>query len=210
MGRTNSAAGAVERDLAAFYEQQAADRAARSLEPRRVHARDAFAARLVDAQPHILEIGVGAGHDAAAFAARGWRVVGVDLAVAHAELTRAAGVSVALATARALPFADEAFDVVWTMSTLMHVPSASINGALAEIGRVLVRGGVAAIGVWGGADVEDFLPGPYEPPRLFSRRSDARWLELLRQVGAIEEFEPWHEADEGFWYQWAVVRKPSE
>ncbi len=198
----------VERDLATFYEQQAPDRAARALEPRRVQARAAFAEGLRDARPRILEIGVGAGHDAAAFAALGWPVVGVDLAIAHAELTTTAGVSVAVATVRALPFADEAFDAIWTMSTLMHVPSNAIDGALAEVRRVLAPGGCAAIGVWGGADVEHLLPGPYQPPRLFSRRSDTRWLELLDQVGVIEEFEAWPDAEEEFWYQWAVVRKP--
>ena len=124
----------------------------------------------------------------------------------HARLATSVGANSVVATARALPFPGEAFDVVWSMSTLMHVPDSAIDGALAEIARVLVPGGTAVIGVWGGADVEDYLQNPrYDPPRLFARRSNERWRQMLGRIGAVERYEDWHRDDEAFWYQWALV-----
>jgi len=197
----------VERDLSTFYDRQAADRLARGLDGRRLEVRDAFIASL---KPHaeVVEIGVGAGHDAAGFVAAGHAVVGIDLSAEHAAFTNSIGAFVALATARALPFRNAAADAVWTMSTLMHVPDVAITGALGELRRVLRPGGVAAIGVWGGEDGEDFIPGPYEPPRLFARRSDDRWRSMLGGVGRVEAFETWRdEGDDAFHYQFALVRR---
>jgi SAM-dependent methyltransferase len=200
--------GAVESALAAYYEQEAADRAGRELDPRRVAARDRFVARLTGAAPRLLEVGTGPGRDATAFLAAGIPVVGVDLAVAHARRAGAAGVSAAVATVRRLPFPDRAFGALWTMSTLMHVPDAAITDALTELARVLAPGALAAIGVWGGPDVEHtFDDGRFGPPRLFSRRSEARWRSLLATLGSVEEFATWAHRDDGHHYQWAVVRR---
>ncbi len=199
-------AARIERDLAAYYDQEAGERAERALLPQRIAMRHEFAASLRGTE-RLLEIGIGPGRDATAFVERGIAVTGVDLSTVFAALASAAGAQIALATARALPFRDRAFDVVWTMSTLMHIPESAIGGALAEVRRVLKPGGVASIGVWGGADVENLLPGSFDPPRLFSRRSDDRWQQLVSVIGDVERFETWHEGDEEFWYQWAIVRR---
>ena len=198
----------VERDLAAYYEQEAAERAGRALDPRRVAARAAFLARLGGRTGRLLEVGIGPGRDAAAFVAGGVRVVGVDLSVEHARRARSAGAAAAVATVRCLPFDDGTFSALWSMSTLMHVPNEAIADALAELRRVLAPGALAAIGGWGGPDVEhrsdiDVLA----PPRFFSRRSDDRWRSLLATLGSIEEFATWGRDGNGFWYQWAVVRR---
>ena len=51
-----------------------------------------------------------------------------------------------VADVRALPFADESFDVVISTSTLDHFPSrAGIEAALGELHRVLVPGGLAVL-----------------------------------------------------------------
>lgn len=193
--------------MTTFYDQQAADRLTRGLDERRVEVRDAFVASL---QPRrsVLEIGVGAGHDAAAFVDAGHSVVGIDLSSEHATYTNRVGAAAAVATVRSLPFRGAAVDVVWSMSTLMHVPDVAIAYALDELARVLRPGGIAGVGVWGGADVESYLPGPYEPPRLFARRSDDRWRSMLARVGEVERFETWRddESDE-FHYQFAVLRR---
>jgi SAM-dependent methyltransferase len=203
-----SDADAVERSLAAYYEQEAGDRAGRPVDPPRAAARDRFVDRVAGDRPRVLEVGVGPGRDAAAFVAAGMPVVGVDLAVEHAGLARAAGAATVVATVRRLPFADAAFGAVWTMSTLMHVPDAAIAGALAELRRVLAPGGLAAIGVWGGPDVEHHIDGDrFGPPRFFSRRSAASWRSLLATVGVIEEFEGWDRRAGDWAYQWAVVRR---
>jgi hypothetical protein len=30
---------------------------------------------------------------------------------------------------------------------------------------------------------------------------------LLGRIGTVERLDEWHEKDEDFWYQWAVVRR---
>lgn len=197
----------VERDLARYYDAEATDRAGRALDPERVAAREEFVASL-HRRGRLLEIGIGPGRDAAWFAAKGVTVFGIDLSIEHARLATSVGAHVAVSSVRHLPFPDGAFDAVWTMSTLMHVPATAIDGALAELRRVLAPGGWMAAGVWGGEDVESLLDGgAYGVPRLFSRRSDATWQAMLRRVGELEAFRTWGDDAQPFWYQYAVVRR---
>jgi len=198
---------AIERDLAIYYDAEVDDRAGRELQPPRHAARDAFITSL-EAPTTVLEIGVGVGRDAVGFVAAGHAVVGTDLSAAFARRSAHVGASTVVASVRALPFQTASFDALWTMSTLMHVPDSAIGSALVELRRVLRPGGTAGIGVWGGDDVEDFLESrEYGPPRLFSRRSDARWRDMLTTVGVVEHFERWDDAGDPFWYQYAIVRR---
>lgn len=197
----------VERDLATYYDAEAADRSGRELDAERVARRNAFV-QLLRPGHRLLEIGIGPGRDAGAFVAGGITVVGVDLSIEHARRAKTVGAHVLVGSVRHLPFTDGAFDAVWTMSTLMHVPSVAIAGALDEVRRVLASGGVLATGVWGGSDLEEHLDaGNYGPPRLFSRRSDTTWQALLRRVGRVEDFRTWGEDRQPFWYQYALVRR---
>jgi SAM-dependent methyltransferase len=196
----------VEVALAAYYDQEAEDRAGRALEAGRVEARARFVDRLGGRRTRLLEVGPGAGRDSAELAAPGLDVVGVDLSREQLALARSAGLLPTVATVRRLPFADASFDALWTMSTLMHVPDSAIEAALAELRRVLAPGAIAAIGVWGGPDVESTGNEGKYGPRLFSRRSDERWHQLLTSLGSVEVFENWHPDLDDFWYQWAVLR----
>jgi SAM-dependent methyltransferase len=198
---------AVERALAAYYEQEASDRAKRPIDPQRVGARSRFVARLEGRRPRILEVGVGPGRDAVSFLAEGIPVVGVDLSVEHAQRAGSTGAHAVVATVRRLPFDNSAFAALWTMSTLMHVPNEAIADALVELRRVLAPGALAAVGVWGGPDVERHRGiDVFEPPRFFSLRSDERWRSLLSTLGSVEDFETWGGRSNDFWYQWAIVR----
>jgi SAM-dependent methyltransferase len=194
---------AVEADLTVYYDQEGEARSTRPLDPRRVEGRSSFVGSLGPSS-RVLEIGSGPGRDADAFRTAGHDYVAIDLSIEHARRCRSTGANVARASVRQLPFPDGVFDAVWSMSTLMHVPNSAIDGALTAIARVLARGGVAAIGVWGGADIEDHDQS--SPPRLFSRRSDARWRSMLAMIGDIEAFDTWGD-DDDFRYQWAIVRR---
>lgn len=158
----------------------------------------------------ILEVGSGPGRDAASFIDAGFRIVAVDLSIEHARRCQTTGAQVVRASVRCLPFRKASFDSVLTMSTLMHVPDSAIAVALSELSRVLRPGGAAAIGVWGGADVEEYSredPVAGRVPRLFSRRSDQRWRSMLAVIGTVEVFEIWRDGDKDFYYQWATVRR---
>lgn len=197
-----------ESDLAAYYDQEAARRAARQIDPLRVERRDLFANLvLAEGRSRLLEVGTGPGQDAVAFQARGLSVSGVDLSPEHVRLARGSGVEVSVASVLALPFADDAFDAGWTMSTLLHVSDARFDRALTEIGRVLQPGSPLAVGLWGGEDFE----GPSDkdqirPPRFFSVRSHERLQEMLARHGDLEQFETWAGGDGGWSYQWCVLR----
>lgn len=199
----------VERDLATYYDQEVSDRLSREPDPERVGARERFIESLDDpARLRLLEIGTGVGRDAEAFIGHGILTYGVDLSSEQSRRASDKGVHQVMGTVRCLPFRDHAFDVVWTMSVLMHVPNRQIETALGEIARVLRRGGLAVIGVWGGEDSEQpRLEDDYEPPRLFSRRSDESWHAHLARIGEIDEFRRWGESEGNWYYQWAQVRR---
>ena len=200
---------AVEASLTAYYDDEGDDRLHQPIEPRRLAMRGSFLESLSERRRHILEIGAGPGRDAAAFIAAGHHFFAMDLSMEHARRCRSTGARVVRATVRRLPFRQASFDSLWTMSTLMHVPDSAIGSALAEVSRVLKPGGAAAIGVWGGPDVEDYREEDLEKgrtARLFSRRSDHRWREMLAEIGTVEFFETWGSNDD-FLYQFAVVRR---
>lgn len=197
----------VEADLVAFYDGEEG-RESRPMDPRRLTAR----ADVIDSLPpssRVLEIGSGPGRDAIAFRDAGHVYAGVDLSFAHCRRCSATGAAAVRASARNLPCRTAAVDVVWSMSTLMHVPDSAIEGALDEVRRVLAPEGRAVIGVWGGRDVEehnDQDAATGRPPRLFARRSHERWRSMLGRIGIVETFDAWDDGHD-FTYQWAVVRR---
>jgi ubiquinone/menaquinone biosynthesis methyltransferase len=106
-------------------------------------------ARLIDrvewsGSPMVLDLACGTGDIALAAAARGARVVGLD--ITHRMLQLAARkpqpsgrASFVTGDMMALPFPDTAFDVITTGYGLRNVPD--LRGALAEVHRVLRPGG---------------------------------------------------------------------
>lgn len=199
----------IEAELAAYYDNEAVDRVRRPLSGRRLEARNRFLAE-IDLSVPVLEVGTGTGRDVKEFVAAGLSVVGVDLSVEQARHAQSAGAHQVLASARHLPFPDATFSTLWSMSTLMHVPNSAIRETLVEVRRVLAPGAIAAIGVWGGPDIEDYgeLKANLGHRRLFSRRSDETWGRLLRLVGEPHVYETWDNDGEDFWYQFTVLRVP--
>ena len=198
----------LESDLATYYDQDAAARAARTIDPRRVEWRTGFADLLAaEGRDTLLEVGVGPGHDARAMRAAGFEVTGVDLSPEHVRLARENGIEAYVASVLDLPFADDSFAAGWTMSTLLHVPDADIDAALAEIARVLQPGAPLAIGVWGGRDWEGLRDqDDIVPRRFFSLRSDDRLREILGRHGTVERFDTWAGNGASWTYQAVVLR----
>lgn len=89
-----------------------------------------------------LEVGCGEGRVSRDLAARGHRVVAVDSSPTLIRLAHNADGSIAYARcdAAALPFIDEAFDVVVAYNSLMDFDD--MEGSVREAGRVLKPGGV--------------------------------------------------------------------
>ena len=198
----------LEHDLSTYYDQEASDRAFRPLGSHRLERRRAFIELARDeGRASVLEIGVGPGRDAAAFAESGVAPVGVDLSIEHARFALANGVVSVRATVLALPFPAHRFDSGWTMSTLVHVPDAHFDRAMREFIRVLRPGSPLAIGLWGGFDresVSDF--DRIDPPRFFSNRSHERARAMLARHGELEQFDTWPDDRSTWEYQFAVLR----
>jgi len=203
--------GPLEDDLARYYDNEAPSRRDRPLTPQRVQHRARFARLLRDeGRVHLLDVGTGPGIDAAAFSGEGLQVTGIDLSPVAVAMCREAGVDAHVGSVLDLPFADATFDAVWTMSTLLHVPDASIHRALAELVRVCRPGAPVAIGVWAGDDVEG--PSTFDevdPPRFFSFRSERRLRELLVAHGELEELSALLEDERDGTYHVARLRRPA-
>jgi len=111
-------------------------------EPERFGERRAFLLGHVAPGDRVLDLGCGDGAFAAALVEAGAVVTMAD--IAREALRRARGRApgadaVVLDEGAPLPFAEDAFDVVWAGETLEHV--ADVVGLLAEVRRVLRWGG---------------------------------------------------------------------
>lgn len=151
-----------------FYEAQASRYAAEgSQQPHPALA--GFLARLAPGA-HILELGCGAGNDAAAMLAAGFEVDPTDGSAALAQIaTERLGRPV-----RVLPFealeARAEYDAVWANASLLHVPRRALSGILALIHTALRPGGLFfASFKTGGPE------GPDTHGRYFNR-PDPAWL----------------------------------
>jgi SAM-dependent methyltransferase len=210
-----------EQRLAEFYNRRAASGWDHPLSPRRVEARGRFISLLKSEGRHdVLEVGSGPGQDGLKFVQAGIHYTGVDLAEEHVRQARAKGLAVSVASARRLPFADGAFPAVWSMSTLLHIPAADIDGVLRELVRVTAPNAPIAVGLWSGDDEEVLNPeDDLEPRRFFSRRSDETVRRVFGRHCAIEDFVTWPEGTgeesgpgAGNWsqhYQFLILRTPT-
>jgi ubiquinone/menaquinone biosynthesis C-methylase UbiE len=101
---------------------------------------------------NVLEIGVGAGTDHVQFARAGAELHGIDLTEHGVELVRRRlaledlSSDLRVADAESLPFASDAFDVVYSWGVLHHTPDTA--RAIAEAVRVTRPGGRICIMVY--------------------------------------------------------------
>ncbi|MEU6250752.1 class I SAM-dependent methyltransferase [Glycomyces sp. NPDC047010] len=164
----------VKADLRAAYDADADDRAAMDDAPWKRAERERFAAHLREAgAATLLEIGAGHGVSGRAFADEGFAVTCTDLSPALVAHCRAKGLDARVMDFARLDFPDAAFDAVFGMNCLLHVPKADLPGVLDGIDRVLAPGGVFYWGQYGGRDSEGVWDGDaYEPKRYFSFFTD--------------------------------------
>ena len=160
----------------------------------------------------LLEIGAGPGHSAAFFAGGGFEVSAIDLSPLNIERCVAKGLDARVADFAELPFPDESFDAIWSMSCFMHAPDAELTKAIAEMDRVLISGGIAVVGLWGGDGstgmVEDDV---HDPPRYFAWRTDDQVIAAFGEAFVVERFEIIPDAEDSSadeHYQLLTMRKP--
>lgn len=133
----------------------------------RAEAHDENLAAYLDLLPPpgrlALDLGCGEGRIARALGARGYRTVGIDSSPTLVQLAREADPvgEYRLGDAAALPFADEAFDLVVVFMSLQDFDDAEC--ALGEAGRVLEPGGFLCFAVihpvWTAGEIDEERDG---------------------------------------------------
>lgn len=175
-----------------FYRRNAEAYAQREITSR--HARlTKFLARLpTDAA--ILELGCGAGGDAAEMIARGYDVTPTDGSPELAALaSRKLGRPVATLLFHDLD-AVEAYDGIWANACLLHVPREQLSGVLALIHRALKPGGAFYASYKAGeSDGRDALDRYYNYPTedwlraTYAQAGD--WRDLSIETGEVKAFD---------------------
>jgi hypothetical protein len=196
-----------EADLRTYYEAAAAQRATMLPPPRRVAERDGFLRLLAtEGRSSLVEVGSGAGPDAAAFTTAGVAVTAIDLAFEHTRYSSQAGALAVQGSVLAWPFQADSFEAGWTMSTLMHLADGAIEQALAAVASSLVPGAPVAVGMWGGHDRELLAEFDAEPKRYFRLRTHDHARSLLAAIGHVEHFTTWPDDRSDWVYQFGIVR----
>lgn len=136
---------------------------------------------------HVLDVGSGVGGPSRCLAQEfGCRVTGIDLTEEYCRVAQMLAQRIGLSNlvtyrqgdALALPFADEAFDVVWTQHTAMNIPDKVT--LYREMLRVLKSGGMLAI--------YDILAGPVSPihfPVPWARQPEASHLVTTEELRTL-------------------------
>ena len=138
------------------------------LTPWKVATRADFLSLLqAEGKRSLLEIGGGPGHFAAFFRDAGLDVVMTDLSPAMVRLAQAKGLDARVMDFLNLDFLPAAFDAVFALNCLLHVPSADLPRVLAAIHRVLRPGGLFFYGVYGGHSFEGIWPEDHHEPKRY-------------------------------------------
>ena len=140
----------------------------------------------------VLEIGCGSGRDAAFLTSHGLEVTATDGSKAMLEEAGRAHPELKgrLRFARLpekLPFGDSAFDGVYSVATLMHLPKEGITKSIGEIHRVLRPGGLFFFSVSLERDDIDRQTNLDRHGRLFTLLPKEEWNSLCTQVGFKQE-----------------------
>ncbi|MEV6601296.1 class I SAM-dependent methyltransferase [Actinoplanes sp. NPDC051346] len=190
--------------LRTIYDARAEQREATAKQAWKLAERAAFLDRLHATQAKtLLEIGAGTGQDSAYFADAGLMVTAVDISPEQVAFCRRKGLTAQVRDVLHLGFAPAAFDAVWSMNCLLHVPNDNLAEALSSIREVMVPGGLAYLGLWGGVDSEGIME---DDGRFFSFRTDERILSAVAEFFEIVDF---HAIEQGFRFQALTLARPA-
>lgn len=151
-----------------------------------------FIARFAASLPgkRVLNMGSGSGRDALLLREHGLEVVCMDASKSMVAITTGLGFESHQAVLTNPPFEPETFDGIWAYGSLLHLPKAATNLALAAMHSLLRPQGGCAIGVIQGKDearlAHEIMPKHhrffkfYEPDELDQLLTNASFTPVER------------------------------
>ncbi|WNQ12637.1 class I SAM-dependent methyltransferase [Paenibacillus aurantius] len=172
------------------YNRMARERDRSELQEWKIVERSRYLSKLQEEKRgRLLEIGAGTGRDSLFFQEAGLQVTSADLSEEMVALCREKGLDARVMDFYRLDFAEEAFEAVYALNCLLHVPKKDLPDVLAEIRRILVPGGLFFMGVYGGVDSDGvWEKDTYELKRYFSMYPDDDLTAVVKKVFEVEEF----------------------
>ncbi|SMF90181.1 mutator mutT protein [Paenibacillus uliginis N3/975] len=138
---------------------------------------------------NVLEIGAGPGRDSLYFRQHGLDVTAIDMSEEMVHLCQQKGLNAMVMDFYQLKFVDQAFDAVYAMNCLLHVPKAQLVDVLVEIRRVLKPNGLFYLGLYGGVSTDGvWEQDTYEPKRYFAMYPDEEIQRIVKEHFQVEDF----------------------
>jgi SAM-dependent methyltransferase len=201
----------IKESLTSSYNKQAFDRDSLHVQDWKTKERDIFVSYLEkENTASLLEIGAGPGKDSSHFKSIGLETVSTDLSPEMVKLCRDKGLNAYVMSFDHLKFTNNAFDSVWALNCLLHVPKANLVAILQEIKRVLKPDGLFYLGVYGGSRFEGVWEDDfYKPKRFFSFYGDEELKDILSSQFKVEYFNvvPTEIVGGEYHFQSVILRK---
>lgn len=121
--------------------QNAAPESFAAARPRLVFLIGQIARRTSGPAPAVLNIGIGDGHFERQAKSRGWQIHSLDPDEQAVERLKGEGIAAQVGQIERISFSDESLDFVVASEVLEHLSTNEREAGLAEIARVLRRGG---------------------------------------------------------------------
>jgi ubiquinone/menaquinone biosynthesis C-methylase UbiE len=150
----------------------------------------------------VLELGTGAGRDAAVLQELGFDYTGVDISTGLLHLAKEnnPNLPVSQQSLYELAFADNTFDGFWASAVLLHLPKDRVVEALTEAKRVTRPGGIGFISVKQGNGEKVLDDG-----RLFADYQPGELDQKLQEADlAVVESAVWPKSDNTTWLIYLV------
>lgn len=139
----------------------------------------------------ILELGAGAGLDAKYFQDQEFDVLATDLSPEMVKMCQKRGLEAKVVDLYELDTLGKAFDGIYSLNVLLHVPRKDLEKTLKIINQTLNSGGIFFSGNYGGNDEEFYYTNKnkIKLPRFFSLLSDQTLLEVVKDHFEILDFQ---------------------
>lgn len=169
------------------YNHNAEERDQQQKSPWKIAERQHFLEMLQqEGKRTLLEVGAGTGQDSQFFQEQGLQVVCTDLSPEMIKHCQAKGLTAYAMDFLHLDFPASSFDAIYSLNSLLHVPTQDLPAVLAKLCNLLQPGGLFYLGVYGGNEFEGTWPeDQHEPKRFFSYHTDAYMQQVTGQF-----FEP--------------------